>query len=219
MALARLACSLSQAYRCPAQISRAYHAPAQGSLRAWLDAGPRTSHATATVQGLHGPRPHLGALGWGLRGITTAEKAGNAIRNAAAATGAAAKGVAGALAKVPSTAYGLLPAQARSLAEATSKPGVVQRVVSLQLNSFWQQHGNKVYAVGGIFLAYCLWRTMYGVASTFINLSETMAAGGFLVRPGWVWTWCREHGWIQRHGSCGMPTSGMDVGEGCKTEA
>ncbi|RMZ52029.1 hypothetical protein APUTEX25_001223, partial [Auxenochlorella protothecoides] len=147
---------------------------------ACLDSGPRTDKGFTAVQGLQRTHSRLGALGRGLRAISTAEKAGNAIRNAAASTGAAAKGMAGALAKVPSTAYSLLPAQARLLAEATSKPGVVQRVISLQLNSFWQQHGNKVYAVGGIFLAYCLWRTMYGVASTFINLSETMAAGGFL---------------------------------------
>lgn len=90
------------------------------------------------------------------------------------------QGLANALARVPQAAYKVLPGQAQTLVDASRRPGAFQRVVSLQLDSFWQRHARKVYVVGGVFVAYALWRTMYGITSTFINLSETMAAGGFL---------------------------------------
>lgn len=58
----------------------------------------------------------------------------------------------------------------------------MQRVVQLQLEAFWQRHSGKLLAVGGLLLVYMLWRTFFGMAKVFINLSDTVAASGFMVR-------------------------------------
>lgn len=175
MALARLAIRAAWAQRSGAASARAFHTLDQ----AWRTAPrPAPSGWSCLRQPGAPARPSL----WS-RGFATADKAGAGAASPAAAGAlqAATAGVRGALAKVPGTAYSLLPAQARSLVDSTARPGAVQRVLSLQLNAFWQRHGTKVYIAAGVFAAYALWRTMYGIASTFINLSETMAAGGFLV--------------------------------------
>ena len=117
---------------------------------------------------------------------------------------------------------------------SVSQPGSFQKVIKLQLEAFWGNHGRKVLALGGVLLVYALWyftltkfdqelhiirlspaqakdpswlpfgatsglpervehsnraiavvgacrRTLFKVASTFLNLSETMADFGFLV--------------------------------------
>lgn len=84
----------------------------------------------------------------------------------------------------------------------------MQRVVSLQLEAFWQHHSGKLLAVGGVLLVYMLWRTFFGMAKVFINLSDTVAASGFMVRcRGCVsdvqrlCVWRRREGLLHNH--CG----------------
>ena len=69
----------------------------------------------------------------------------------------------------------------------------MQRVVSLQLEAFWQRHSGKLLAVGGVLLVYMLWRTFFGMAKVFINLSDTVAASGFMVRPILLYTMTDQH--------------------------
>ncbi len=71
--------------------------------------------------------------------------------------------------------------QAKQWVDAAGNPAQMQRVVSLQLEAFWQRHSRKVLAVGGVLLVYMLWRTIFGMAKVFINLSDTVAASGFMV--------------------------------------
>lgn len=47
--------------------------------------------------------------------------------------------------------------QAKQLVESASKPGAMQRVLSLHLEAFWQRHGRKVLAAGGVFALYMIW--------------------------------------------------------------
>ena len=48
-------------------------------------------------------------------------------------------------------------AQARQLIESASRPGSLQKVIKLQAEAFWHNHGRKVMAVGGVFVVYALW--------------------------------------------------------------
>ena len=36
-------------------------------------------------------------------------------------------------------------------------PGAAQKALSMQVESFWQRHGNKVLGLGAVFLLYVLW--------------------------------------------------------------
>lgn len=47
--------------------------------------------------------------------------------------------------------------QAKHLVDSAAKPGAMQRVLSLQLEAFWQRHGRKVIAAGAVFALYMLW--------------------------------------------------------------
>lgn len=76
--------------------------------------------------------------------------------------------------------YKHMPNQARQWVDAAGKPESLQRVLSLQAEAFWQHHGRKILLVGGAFTAYMLWRTLFGMAKVFINLSDTIAASGFM---------------------------------------
>lgn len=80
----------------------------------------------------------------------------------------------------------LLHTQAKQWVDAAGNPAQMQRVVSLQLEAFWQRHSRKILALGGVLLVYMLWRTIFGMAKVFINLSDTVAASGFMVRTGGV---------------------------------
>ena len=110
------------------------------------------------------------------------QQAGQKLRSAMEAPVKAAQAAGAVLSKAPTAAYARLPAAARKWVDATQQPGSLQRVLSLQLDAFWQRHGRTVYAAGAVMAAYVLWRSMYGVASMFVTLSDRMAAAGFMVR-------------------------------------
>ena len=40
---------------------------------------------------------------------------------------------------------------------SVSQPGSFQKVIKLQLEAFWGNHGRKVLALGGVLLVYALW--------------------------------------------------------------
>lgn len=70
--------------------------------------------------------------------------------------------------------HAALPPQARSA------PAAVRRAAGLQLDALWRSHGGKLALLAGALVVYMAWRVMYGVATSFMNLSETMAELGFL---------------------------------------
>lgn len=82
-----------------------------------------------------------------------AQQAASRLKSAAASVRAAPE----ALAKAPGTLYRALPAPAKRLVDAAQTPGAVNRVLSLQLEAFWQRHSTKVLALGGVVLCYALW--------------------------------------------------------------
>lgn len=173
MALARLASTIGRACRpAPQLVGRCLHVHAECATRSAL--GVRLP----LDLGLVGESRSAGLLSnarsqWRRLYASDAPSGSQAAKSLT-------QGLANALARVPQAAYKVLPGEARTLVDASRRPGTFQRVVSLQLDSFWQRHARKVYVLAGVFAAYALWRTMYGITSTFINLSETMAAGGFL---------------------------------------
>ncbi len=48
-------------------------------------------------------------------------------------------------------------AQARKMLDSAMQPGAAQKALSMQVESFWQRHGNKVLGLGAVFLLYVLW--------------------------------------------------------------
>lgn len=79
------------------------------------------------------------------------------------------------------TQFGKPVPAARELAKQTLQvPSRVARTAQLQVEGIWQQ--NKWLFIGTFTLVvvYALWRSMFRVASSFINLSETFAEYGFL---------------------------------------
>lgn len=52
--------------------------------------------------------------------------------------------------------------------------------VRLQIEAFWKRNYLVVVGAGGVVVCILLWRVMFGIASTFIGLSEGMAKYGFL---------------------------------------
>ncbi len=66
---------------------------------------------------------------------------------------------------------GLLP--------APQMPGAVNRVLSLQLTAFWQNHGNAAIALGAAGACYGLWRALLGASSVFVDVGGS-ATGGML---------------------------------------
>ena len=52
--------------------------------------------------------------------------------------------------------------------------------VGLQMEAFWRTNYLVLVGVVGVFVWIALWRLMFGVASTFVGLSEGMAKYGFL---------------------------------------
>ena len=47
--------------------------------------------------------------------------------------------------------------QVKQWVDAADTPGALNRVLSLQLEAFWQQHGNTLMVVGALAAAYALW--------------------------------------------------------------
>ena len=70
--------------------------------------------------------------------------------------GQALRTVAGAGARASSAAYRVAPSPLRRLVDSAHS-GTAQKVVSLQLEAFWQQHRNKVFILSGVAVVYILW--------------------------------------------------------------
>ena len=59
-------------------------------------------------------------------------------------------------------------------------PGAVNRVLSLQLTAFWQNHSNAVVAAGAAGACYALWRGLLAAGGLFVDVGEGAATGGML---------------------------------------
>ena len=77
-------------------------------------------------------------------------------REAAAVPARALRAVADAGARAASAVAASGPEPVRRLADSV-RSGTGQRVLSLQLEAFWQQHRNKVFVLGGVAVVYILW--------------------------------------------------------------
>lgn len=55
-----------------------------------------------------------------------------------------------------------------------------REAVRLQIEAFWKRNYLVVVGAGGILVCILLWRIMFGIANTFVGLSEGMAKYGFL---------------------------------------
>ncbi|KAL5991365.1 hypothetical protein ACLOJK_012273 [Asimina triloba] len=55
-----------------------------------------------------------------------------------------------------------------------------REAVGLQIEAFWKRNSLVLVGAAGVGLCIVLWRVMFGIASTFIGLSEGMAKYGFL---------------------------------------
>ena len=51
----------------------------------------------------------------------------------------------------------IFTAQARKMLDSAMQPGAAQKALSMQVESFWQRHGNKVLGLGAVVLLYVLW--------------------------------------------------------------
>uniref|UniRef100_A0A1J3FV74 Import inner membrane translocase subunit n=1 Tax=Noccaea caerulescens TaxID=107243 RepID=A0A1J3FV74_NOCCA len=52
--------------------------------------------------------------------------------------------------------------------------------IGLHIDAFWKKNSLILVGAGGVFVCIFLWRIMFGIASTFVGLSEGMAKYGFL---------------------------------------
>lgn len=52
--------------------------------------------------------------------------------------------------------------------------------VGLQIEAFWKRNSLILFGAAGIMVCILLWRVLFGIATTFIGLSEGMAKYGFL---------------------------------------
>ncbi len=50
----------------------------------------------------------------------------------------------------------IFTAQARKMLDSAMQPGAAQKALSMQVESFWQRHGNKVLGLGAVVLSVCL---------------------------------------------------------------
>lgn len=55
-----------------------------------------------------------------------------------------------------------------------------REAISLQLEAFWKRNYLFILGAGGLVLCIALWRMMFGIATTFVGISEGMAKYGFL---------------------------------------
>ena len=56
----------------------------------------------------------------------------------------------------------------------------VREAVGLQVEAFWKRNNLVLVGAGGVMVCILLWRVMFGIANTFVGLSEGMAKYGFL---------------------------------------
>ncbi|KAK4363534.1 hypothetical protein RND71_018775 [Anisodus tanguticus] len=52
--------------------------------------------------------------------------------------------------------------------------------VGLQMEAFWKRNSLVLFGAAGVMVCILLWRVLFGIATTFIGLSEGMAKYGFL---------------------------------------
>ncbi|KAJ0258264.1 Import inner membrane translocase subunit [Hirschfeldia incana] len=55
-----------------------------------------------------------------------------------------------------------------------------REAIGLHVDAFWKKNSLVLYGAVGVFVCIFLWRIMFGIASTFVGLSEGMAKYGFL---------------------------------------
>lgn len=55
-----------------------------------------------------------------------------------------------------------------------------KEVIGLQIEGFWKRNFLFMVGAGGVLVCIVLWRIMFGIANTFVGLSEGMAKYGFL---------------------------------------
>ncbi|KAB2596419.1 hypothetical protein D8674_031869 [Pyrus ussuriensis x Pyrus communis] len=68
----------------------------------------------------------------------------------------------------------------KPLSAASSAFSRYQEAIGLQIEAFWKRNNLVLLGIGGVLVCALLWRMMFGIASTFIGLSEGMAKYGFL---------------------------------------
>ncbi|MQM06624.1 hypothetical protein Taro_039449 [Colocasia esculenta] len=69
---------------------------------------------------------------------------------------------------------------AKPLDAVASAASRYREAVGLQIEAFWKRNYLVLVGAAGVVLCIALWRIMFGVASTFVGLSEGMAKYGFL---------------------------------------
>lgn len=68
----------------------------------------------------------------------------------------------------------------RPVEAARSAAARYREAVGLQVEAFWRRNYMVLVGAGGVIICVALWRIMFGIASTFVGLSEGMAKYGFL---------------------------------------
>lgn len=102
------------------------------------------------------------------------------VKSAAASSASAAKAVGSSVAHAPDKLYHALPQSAQQLVNAAQRPGAVNRVLSLQLTAFWQNHSNAIVDVGAAGACYALYRALAAAAGLFMDVSHASTATGLL---------------------------------------
>ncbi|GJN05699.1 hypothetical protein PR202_ga23352 [Eleusine coracana subsp. coracana] len=68
----------------------------------------------------------------------------------------------------------------RPVEAARSAAARYREAVGLQVEAFWRRNYMVLVGAGAVIVCVALWRIMFGIASTFVGLSEGMAKYGFL---------------------------------------
>ncbi|XP_047055886.1 uncharacterized protein LOC124662044 [Lolium rigidum] len=68
----------------------------------------------------------------------------------------------------------------RPVVAAKNAAARYREAVGLQVEAFWRRNYMLLVGAGGVVVCIALWRVMFGIASTFVGLSEGMAKYGFL---------------------------------------
>jgi len=68
----------------------------------------------------------------------------------------------------------------KPLSLVTSTLSRYKEAIELQIEGFWKRNYLFVVGAGGVLVCILLWRIMFGIANTFVGLSEGMAKYGFL---------------------------------------
>jgi len=68
----------------------------------------------------------------------------------------------------------------RPVEAARSAAARYRAAVGLQVEAFWRRNYMVLVGAGAVIVCVALWRIMFGIASTFVGLSEGMAKYGFL---------------------------------------